>query len=246
MVQSIQTHDTIELNPAIQETCGKGHADTLMKQIQASRAAMVKLFESFAEVGKCAWPHGTRSWSRINCMESIYYELLQKDEKPGILQAALSFVAYYSFRLDEILHTNWRGALYLEEFGIEAPKDKVSLLPLIIAAKDKPMSERWSICMQMLATHRAFERAFERIEVALKIWLRSYSRAITAPSIRTSWWPCQKIYYKLDDYNSTGHAGDFCKDSEWDGDESNSCEKAKEFKGNLWPETAPDDEEGHH
>lgn len=181
----------------------------------------------------------------------MYFKLLQSDGQSGILYSALAFMAYYGFRLDELTAQPFFEEWYEREFGIKKQTDivsgkkvkvEVSLLPRLIEAKDMEIGKRWAPCMQTLATHRAFERTFQRFNEAIQVWMRSFARDLVSLSVRTSWWPCQKIFYKIWDESQDG----FCKHFDWKQghgrdekpiDENKACENAEMFTGSLWPET---------
>eukprot|EP00931_Biecheleriopsis_adriatica_P024422 TRINITY_DN15223_c0_g1_i2.p1 TRINITY_DN15223_c0_g1~~TRINITY_DN15223_c0_g1_i2.p1 ORF type:complete len:235 (-),score=47.87 TRINITY_DN15223_c0_g1_i2:42-719(-) len=204
--------------------------------------AKVEVFKMLASIGRCLWPHNKRAWSKVNCIEASYFELLQHDGQSGILYSVLSFMAYYGHRVDELLEAPYYGQWYQEEFGIENHAEGISLLPRMLEVKDKPLADRLPVCMQLMATHRAFERTFERMKDAIRIWMQTFARSFMKGSIRGSWFPCKKVFYKMSDFEDNG----MCKHKDWHIGhgkvehavvEDNACEQAAAFKGSLWPET---------
>jgi len=172
----------------------------------------------------------------------VYFKLLQSEGKSGILYSALSLMAYYGFRVDELLAEPFYGKWYEEEFGIDPPAQQLSFLPQLQKVAKKPLEERLPVCMELMATHRAFERTFERIHGAITVWMQSFSRDIQFTNVRASWWPCQKVFYKIADLDKG-----MCKHSDWvtgSGqdehaiDEQHACKQAEVYKGSLWPETS--------
>jgi hypothetical protein len=205
---------SLKLQPVIGEVCGARFQNDLERQIHATNQAKLQLFNTFASLGRCTWPHGSRAWSKINCVETMYYDLLQSEGQAGILYGALAFMAYYGFRLDELVGKPVFGEYYEREFGIKKQggmMQKFSLLPKLREAQNMQMVDKWPVCMQMLATHRAFESTFRRLNSAIKVWMRSFARELVGPSIRTSWWPCKRVFYKIYDETQEG----FCKNFDW-------------------------------
>jgi len=161
-----------QLQPIVGEVCGNGFHGDLQRQLFATGRAKLRLFNTLADLGRCLYPHGDRAWSKINCVESMYYKLLQSKGQAGMLYGILSFMAYYGFRLDELATKPFFEKWYQEEFGIQKEANTVSLMPELVKVKDQGIAERWPVCMQMMSTHRAFERTFQRMNAALKIWMR--------------------------------------------------------------------------
>jgi len=241
------TAASMKLQPIVGEVCGDNFMADLEKQIHATNKAKLELFETLASLGRCTWPHGDRAWSKVNCVETMYFKLLQSDGQSGILYSALAFMAYYGFRLDELTDQPFFEQWYEREFGIKKQAETVSLLPTLIKTKGMEIGKKLPVCLQTLATHRAFERTFQRLNEAIQVWMRSFARELIGVSIRTTWWPCQKVFYKIGDESQDG----FCKSFDWKQghgrdeipiDESKACEKAEEFTGSLWPETEEDAE----
>jgi len=230
------------LVPLVGEVCGEDfHAD-LQTQVRAALQAKLELFETLGSLGRCLWPHGERSWSKVNCAENVYFRLLQSNGHSGILYGALTFMAYYGFRLDELTGQPTFEEWYDREFGIKREAATVSMVPRLASMKDLDIEGKWPVCMQMLATHRAFERTFQRLKQAVQVWMRSFARDLRGVSIRNTWWPCQKVFYSIKNESQRG----FCKHEDFlvghgkdehTIDESHACKKSEEFSGSLWPET---------
>jgi hypothetical protein len=239
-------YGTWKVQPIVGEVCGERLQTDLGKQIRATFLAKMELYETLASLGSCLYPDGHREWSKINCVETMYFDLLQENGQSGILYSALAFLAYYGFRLDELEGDNLYATWYEREFGIkQVANETMSLMPKLIAARDLPIGQKWPVCNQILATHRAFERTFQRLNSAIQVWMRSFARDKIGPSIRSSWWPCKKVFYKIWDESQQG----FCKHFDWEEpiDEGLACEQSEKFKGSLWPETEDheDDHEAH-
>jgi hypothetical protein len=151
-------------------------------------------------------------------------------------------MAYYAFRLDELVEEPFFEQWEEHEFGIKKVQKVVSLLPELTKAKDTSIENRFRTCVYMLASHRAFERTFQRLNEAIQVWLRSFARGFIRPSSRTSWAPCQKVFYTIEEESQDN----FCKQFDWKRghgkdevviNESNACEKAENHTGSLWPES---------
>jgi len=226
----------------VSDICTHASCKAMGEQIQRTTRAKIKIFKLLASVGKCLYPHGARSWSKTHCVESVYFKLLQSEGKSGILYSAFTLMAYYGFRVDELLAEPFYGKWYEDEFGIKPPTHQVSFLSQLHAVASKPIEDRLTVCMEMLATHRAFERTFERIHSAITVWMQSFSRDLQFSNVRASWWPCKRVFYKIADSDKG-----MCKHFDWlTGrgqnehaiDERHACKQAEVYTGSLWPETS--------
>eukprot|EP00931_Biecheleriopsis_adriatica_P003878 TRINITY_DN105634_c0_g1_i1.p1 TRINITY_DN105634_c0_g1~~TRINITY_DN105634_c0_g1_i1.p1 ORF type:complete len:531 (-),score=128.63 TRINITY_DN105634_c0_g1_i1:25-1617(-) len=245
MIEKLENYigsNHLTLKASIPDMCTADVADHLEEQIQRTMSAQVEVFQMLASIGRCLWPHNQRAWSKIGCVESLYFKVLQHDGKSGILYSALSFMAYYGYRVDELLEAPYFGQWYQEEFGIGHHAEGVSLLPKMLEFKDKPLPERLPICMQLMATHRAFERTFVRLKDAVRVWMQSFSRTLTKVNMRSSWLPCKRVFFKASKFEEKG----VCKNEDWHighgalehtVEEDHACERAADFTGSLWPET---------
>merc|ERR1740138_1352246 len=90
-----------------------------------------------------------------------------------------------------------------------------TMLKTLDALEDKPPPDRTVGCMSLLATQRAFERIFDRMAVALKVWSRTYSREITHRDMRmlAHTQPCKRVFKKLEATSSWQE--ETCKDEEF-------------------------------
>jgi hypothetical protein len=236
------------LSRDIQDVCSKGMELELENQIQRTTQAKVAVFDQLVSIGKCLYPHGDRAWSKTDCVSAIYFDLLQHGNKSGVLYEALSFMAYYGFAVDELLEEPFYRRLYKDEFGIESNATEVSMLAMLNKVKQESYAERWSVCVAVMAKHRAFEQTFIRIRAGLKIWMQTFARATRFLHMRSSWWPCQKVFKKVGAPYATENqpALEMCKNydfkvghgkEEHDIDLSGACTKVADYKGSLWPET---------
>jgi len=236
------------LKQDVQDVCSKGMELELENQIQRSTKAKTEVFEQLVSIGKCLYPHGDRAWSKTDCVSAIYFNLLQYEGKSGIMYEALSFMAYYGFGVDELLREPLYGKVYKEEFGIESNATGISMLSMLRKVKNESYSERWPVCVAVMATHRAFEQTFIRIRAGLKIWMQTFARATRFMHPRSSWWPCGGVFNKVGaPYAAEKQpALEMCKHydfkvghgkEEHDIDLTNACTTSSTFKGPLWPET---------
>merc|ERR1712217_817570 len=85
-----------------------------------------------------------------------------------------------------------------------------SMLSRIMEVANASVATRASTCIQLVATQRAFERTFLRLEKAIRVWLASFGRKGLVPNIRASWKPCQKVFFKLEDIDKG-----MCKHEDW-------------------------------
>merc|ERR1712232_471203 len=108
---------SMKLQPVIGEVCSACFQSDLEDRIRAANQAKIELFDTLASLGRCMWPHNNRSRSKINCVEAMYYSLLQSEGRAGILYSALAFMASYGFRLDELGNEHVFGDFYEREFG---------------------------------------------------------------------------------------------------------------------------------
>jgi len=253
MIAKLSDHtlgNGLTLKEDIGELCTADFASELEQQIQAVTRAKIEVFEQIASIGRCLWPHGDRHREKVECIETIYFKLLQYNGKSGILYSILAFMAYYGYRVDELLTDPFYRHWYQEEFGIENHAADVSLLPQLLKVKDEPLVKRLPVCMQLMATHRAFEMTFVRMKGALRVWMQSFARSFRHASMRVTWWPCQKVFHSMADFDEG-----MCKHEDWhighgkaeeDMNETLPCVKAVAYTGSLWPETEAEGEHHEH
>jgi len=203
----LRDDDEGELKSDVRDVCGPETEKMLHTQIHRTNAAMEGIFTTLEEVGRCLWPHNKRAYAKIGCAERVYRPLREIHGHAGVVFLALSFAVAYAHFTDDLLEEPWYGDLLEQEFGIELPHtNKTDLRSL----EGKSVEVRSIACMQLLATHRAFERTFLRLRSGIQVWLQTYGRSYRSASIRHSWWPCRKVF------NSIEH-GDrgFCKHVDW-------------------------------
>merc|ERR1712110_847049 len=104
----------------------------------------------------------------------------------------------YAALTDQLLTEPFYGDHFENQFGITIPEN-TSLTPTIMNMTNASAEDRVTACIQVVVTHRAFERTFLRLEKAIHVWMRSFAREVTGLSVRTSWKPCQKVFNKLAD-----------------------------------------------
>jgi len=206
-LRMLRDGDEGQLSSEFGDTCGKESEKKLHMQIHRTNAAMQGIFASLEEVGRCLWPHNHRSYAKIGCAERVYRPLRESRGRAGIVFLALSFAVAYAHFADDMLKQPWYGNVFEQEFGIELPHTEKTSLAKV---KNESIEVRSMACMQILATHRAFERTFQRINLAIKVWLQTFAREYLFPSVRHSWWPCKKVFNSLE-HSEQG----FCKHEDW-------------------------------
>lgn len=188
----------------VQSTCGDDYPLLLAKQMQSSNLAMVRLFETYAKIGRCMWPADFKAGgyaSKIQCVNTLYWPLFETQGYPGILFEGLATAALYAEQTDTLMVEPIYGRLIQDKFEMHPEGDEahLNILVSVLGATANGPAEEGEKCMQVLAMHRAFERTFARLIVATEVYLETFARWRWVPNLAGRWKPCTKVFYSVKD-----------------------------------------------
>lgn len=188
------------------DTCGAEVSVTLAKQMQRTNVALAHLFQSMATIGQCMIPRGESANAMVQCANNLYTPLREVRGESGILFEALSFAALYADVADELLIEPQYGHIIEEKFGgslveaIQSEANELREMNVLWNLKgDEEPEVRAEACLSMVATHRAFERTFQKLAKSMEVWLRTWGRKRFSANVHTSWQPCKKVFPALID-----------------------------------------------
>jgi len=186
--------------PELENVCGKDVELQIAEQMVKTNEAMINLFHEFKGMGKCLFPEGPRSWSKANCVDGIYERLREHEGEPGLLYSSLGLAAAYAQESDEILSKPAFAQWFEHYFNISLPPSRSARDDLIrVRDGGQSVQEQVTTCAAILGTHRAFERLFIRLRTALEIYMHTFARERLHWSMRTTQFPCRRIFRKLED-----------------------------------------------
>jgi len=194
--------------PEFAEVCGADLRDQLADQMIKTNTALRDLFNEFKGIGKCVYPEGPRSWSKSNCVHSIYEPLREYEGESGILFSAFAFAAAYGQESDELLGKPVYSEWFERYFNISMPHAEDAHNELQrLANSAATVQEKMTACITIVGLHRAFERLFVRLKTALKVYMHTFARDRLHVSTRTIQHPCRRVFREFED-----RALGLCKD----------------------------------
>jgi len=187
--------------PEFTAVCGMELQDELADQMIKTNTALRGLFNEFKGIGKCVYPEGPRSWSKSNCVHSIYEPLREYEGESGILYSAFAMAAAYGQESDELMIKPVYSEWFERYFNISMPhaKDAQTELQRIANNPLATLQEKLTTCVSIVGLHRAFERLFVRLKTALKVYMHTFARARLHVSTRTYQHPCRRVFREFED-----------------------------------------------
>eukprot|EP00929_Paragymnodinium_shiwhaense_P093114 TRINITY_DN5318_c0_g3_i1.p1 TRINITY_DN5318_c0_g3~~TRINITY_DN5318_c0_g3_i1.p1 ORF type:complete len:340 (-),score=74.18 TRINITY_DN5318_c0_g3_i1:163-1182(-) len=183
------------------EACSADTQAALAAQYANTNQAIRLVLEELESLGRCFFPADDhrRLWSVIECSEAMSAPFYVIDKKPGVLRSAAIFAEGYGKYADQLLHKPLYGKAFRKLFDIDLKVEDErpgSLLKQITCAS---AVERPRLCTSLLASHRAFEKSFVRLSVAIRAYMKTFAREATHTSGRTIPQPCRRVFYKPSD-----------------------------------------------
>eukprot|EP00929_Paragymnodinium_shiwhaense_P093109 TRINITY_DN5318_c0_g1_i1.p1 TRINITY_DN5318_c0_g1~~TRINITY_DN5318_c0_g1_i1.p1 ORF type:complete len:621 (-),score=150.27 TRINITY_DN5318_c0_g1_i1:150-2012(-) len=180
-----------------QASCSADTQAALAAQYANTNRAIRQVLEELDSLGRCLYPASDhpRRWSVIECAESQAEHLYVINKKPGVVRAAAIFAEAYGKYADQLLDKPLYGTAFRDLFEIDLSLEQEKPGTLLKQITCASAEERPKLCTSLLASHRAFEKTFMRLAVAMRAYMKTFARQerwLTGRSFK----PCRKVFAK--------------------------------------------------